>query len=79
MRNGNNGGPPQPVAIIEVTLFSNGAISSQVKGPMNRPQLNMMLETARQDLAELYRKKEQELIKVPGNINLPGIRGEDSG
>ncbi len=53
-----NGHAVQPQAMIQIALLPDGQVVSSYTGP-NRPIFNMMMETARQDIIEKLRAKEQ--------------------
>ncbi len=52
--------PVQPVGKIEIIILSNGAVLAQASGAANnRPNFNMMMETAKQDMVAKMLAAEQ--------------------
>ncbi len=69
-------------AAIMILLTPDGQISTQMKGELNRPLANMMLETAKQDVlmelmkAENAAKSGAPSIAIAGpGTRIPGLRG----
>lgn len=67
--------PVQPPAgVIQITLSAEGRLSCQVAGNITRPQLLMMLETAKFDLERKFFQAEQPRIMAPPINGLPPFR-----
>lgn len=57
-----NGQPPpmDVVAVINIALTPQGVVMTQFQGSMTRQTFNMMMETAKQDMLDIFRKAEAE-------------------
>lgn len=64
-----NGHPPQPVAVVTITMLSDGNIVCNCQTP-NRNVFLMMLEAAKIDVMEQMRKKAEAMIQEAP----PGLR-----
>lgn len=57
----NGQSPPMDVVcVVNIALTPQGQVMCQIQGTMNRSTFNMMMETAKQDMIDVFRKAEAQ-------------------
>ena len=74
-----NGKQPNVVTRVIIDFLEGGQIMSGFQGNISRPHLNMLIATAHQDLLVKIAEEEAKQIKVPTDVRIPNLRGDEGG
>lgn len=61
-----NGGPPNVVGQIVITLLDNGAMNTQVKGQLTNMQLFGLLGMAQAQINDKFTRENRPQVEMPG-------------